>query len=726
MVLLFTFSTALFVSALLLFCVEPMVAKMLLPLVGGVPAVWATCLVFFQGALLGGYVFSLVTLRVLGPRRQAIVQLIVIVAALVAMPISVDAALANQTRALGPALGVLVVLTRSVGLPFFAVSTIAPTLQRWYSTIDAPRSSDPYFLYAASNAGSLVALLAYPLVLEPRLGLSAQAQVLRVGYFVLVALVGGCVLVTARRARTITAKSEEAVPLTLRQRMRWLALAAIPSAYLVAVTSHVTVDVTPTPFLWALPLAAYLATFVIVFMKTPVISHERIERIAPFVALAVTFVLAVGVSRPIGVVLSVHLGGFFVLAMLCHGALAKERPPPARLVEFYVWMSVGGFVGGLVVALVAPVVLVREIEYPACVVFALLARRGESRSARRGESRAARLDAVAPLVVFVVTAALGIGASHWTIGPKLTVLLPIPAVLYAFRHAPNPRRFAAALGAMMLASAFFPRAFGEVVRRERNFFGALVVAREPQGRWLQLDHGTTVHGLQLLDPSRRREPCAYYSRPGPVGDAFRVFDDDPSIPRRVGVIGLGTGTLAAYARPDERWVFFEINPAVVDIARTDFSYLKDAFPDEGRLDLVVGDARIELASREGGYGMLLVDAFSSDAIPVHLVTEEASALYASKLSDGGMVAWHVSNRVVDLRPVLAAIAAARGWSAWVRFDRVTDEDEAQGRSTSTWVVMSSRADRGPALGPGWVPLAVEPGFVPWTDDRSSIVPLLRP
>lgn len=722
------FSITLLVSAFLLFCIEPMVAKMLLPLLGGVPAVWNTCLVFFQGALLLGYVFALGTLRILGPKRQAVLQIVVVGGPLLALPIVIDEHLADRFASLGPVGQVLAVLSIAAGFPFFALSTIAPTLQRWYSTTGAKRAADPYFLYAASNVGSLGALALYPLLFEPRFGLDEQASMLRVGYIGLALLVIACAGATLRLAKT---KADEAKPAPIpgKQRWRWIFLSAVPSAYLVAVTAHITTDVTPTPFLWVAPLAVYLLSFVFVFATKPPIPHARVNRILPLLATAAAYALATSATDPIYAVIPLHVIGFFGACMLCHGELARDRPEAGRLNEFYVWMSVGGFVGGLTVAVLVPVVATRAIEYPACVVLALLARPA-ARSVGAADFRLERRrDVLLPTVVLGATVLLGAVATRLPIPLRVALtVLPVVPLLLAYRFTERPRRFAAAIGAVLIGSTFFPSPYGEVLVRDRNFFGALTVTHDPSGRWTQLNHGTTIHGVQSIDPAGRREPRAYFARRGPVGDLFRTYDGSNALPRRVGIIGLGTGTIAAYAQPGADWTFFEINPAVVRIARDKslFTYLGDAFPGDAGLHVVLGDARLELGRDLGGYGLFILDAFNSDSIPVHLVTEEAMALYVAKLAPGGILGWHISNRSIDLQPVLAALAASQGWTARARHDFVISaEDAAEGRTASAWAAMAKDPATLDALGPEWKPIVPRPGFRSWTDERSSIISVLR-
>jgi len=736
------FTLALSLSAFLLFCIEPLVAKMLLPLLGGVPAVWNACLVFFQGVLLLGYVFALASLRWLGVKQHALLQVILMIAAGGALPIALSADQAVQFASWGPSTQAFALLSLAVGLPFFALSTLAPTLQRWYAATDAAGAEDPYFLYAASNVGSLLSLAAYPVVFEPYFDLRTQAAWLRTGYWLLVGVIAVCALAT-RRASAFTQTVLDAPPLTLRQCLRWVALAAIPSAYLVALTSHLTTDVAPAPFLWVVPLAAYLVSFVLVFASRVFIAHAHVVRFLPLVMVLLTYLIANDVTLPLMVLVPVHVFAFFGACMLCHGELARERPAPARLNEFYVWMSAGGFLGGLTVSLITPLFVVTPIEYPVCVVLVLLCRPALASDARSGVRtdglrvldngvRSQRLDVAIPLLACAMSAVVALSHRSFAALPGGKLVSPALAALplLVFYHSlTRPWRFAGVIGGVLLGTSCLTANNDVVLARERNFFGALKVVRDADLPRTRLLHGTTLHGLQVSDAAAtlRREPGSYYTRKGPVGDVFEVYRTADT-PRRVAVIGLGAGTIAAYAQPAEDWTFYEINPAVLRIASdpTLFTYLTDAFPDPRQLHMIEGDARLQLATQSGDYGVMLIDAFSSDAIPVHLITEEAMALYVTKLASNGILALHISNRMVDLKPVLAALAASQGFAARVRLDSAKEVAPSMRRhhSPSQWVALAKDPQLLAKLGPAWKTLVPRPGFQSWTDQRSSILPVL--
>ncbi len=724
-------------SAFLLFCIEPMIAKMLLPLLGGGPAVWNTCLVFFQGALLVGYIFSLVGSTQLSPRRQALIQAVVIAGPLLVLPIAIGQPLAQRFAGVGSIAQALCILCVAAGLPFFALSTVGPTLQRWYANTGAPGANDPYFLYAASNLGSLSGLLAYPLVIEPRVGLHTQASLLQVGYALVVLLVCACAAATllladdrpAIRVMPQDVFQDKGSVSKSRARARWLLLAAVPSAYLVAVTSHLVTDITPAPLLWVIPLAVYLLSFVIAFAAKPPLPHAWVLRFCPIPAVVILYLVATGTNSPLRVMIFAHVLAFFSACLLCHGELASARPAAGRLNEFYVWTSLGGFVGGAAVALIAPLIVSYSIEYPVCVVLALLARPGAAVRSLREPWLLFRRELLLPLTLLLLTACSARLLWHFHVPLAApAALLPVFPLLLAYRIRERPLCFAACGAAVMLGMAVLTASVsGQVLLRARNFFGTVQVRRDQTRQLTQILHGNTLHGAQSLRPGERRDPGTYYARRGPVGDVFELFQAHPELPGRIAVIGLGAGTLAAYARPQESWTFFEINPVVVEIAtdRRLFTFLADAPLSTGNLRIVEGDARLEMRRQAGNYGLLMVDAFSSDAIPVHLLTEQALQEYGEKMSNGGLIAWHISNRHIDLRPVLAAAAVAQGWFGFARQDFPTPNDnEAAPRSASCWVLLSKNREVLAGLARTWRPLRAWPAFRSWTDDRSSIASVL--
>jgi hypothetical protein len=642
-----------------------------------------------------------------------------------------------------PVAFLLVTLLTTVGAPFFVVSATAPLLQRWFSRVDHPSGEDPYFLYAASNVGAMLALAAYPLLIEPHMTLGEQASAWRWGYVALAAGLAACGIAVLRSPRTEqpyevvvalpeTDRAEAALPVSLQRRLRWIFLAFVPSSLLLGVTTYITTGIAAIPLFWVVPLALYLVTFILVFARKPPVPHAWMVRLLPLGVTMTALVILVEASTPMSVITPLHLATFFVAAMVCHGELARDRPPVRFLTEFYLWISLGGVLGGLFNGVLAPSMFRGLDEYPIALVLACFCRRVPDEPE---DARSRRRDFVVPLALGGFAAAIALAVQSVAIaraGLVARLILALPLFLN-YRSLTRPRRFALGVGACMLGTAFYGGVLGTTVHEERNFFGVLRVTRDATGRFLQIVHGTTVHGSQSLDPERRRQPLVYYTRSGPLGqvfDAFRGLDFTDSRSRQVGVIGLGAGTMAPYARPGEEWTYYEIDPAVVAIARDPryFTYLADAFPDPSHLKIVVGDARLRLReATDGLYDMLIVDAFSSDSIPAHLMTREAFALYRAKLAPGGLLVAHISNRYLDLELAFGNLARDSGLVARVRRDKEVPEQLIDlGKSPSQWAAFAaSEAELGSlARDERWVPMRVSRGRV-WTDDFSDLVSVLE-
>ena len=729
--MLLLFASTLFLSAALLFSVEPMVAKMTLPLVGGSPAVWATCMVFFQAALLGGYAYAHATTSWLGVRRQAILHVGLIVLPLFVLPIGITL---DSARSLPPAddpsRWLLGLLLAKVGLPFFVVSTSAPLLQRWFASTRHPAAADPYFLYGASNFGSLLALLAYPAVLEPSLRLAQQSGAWAAGYGLLVALMLACAMVVWRgqpAANSFSSGSEVTDgrhPLQVRQWLHWMALAFIPSSLMLGVTMYLTTDIAAIPLLWVIPLALYLLTFILTFARRPLLPHSWMVRALPMAVVVLALAMSVSsVTQPIFI--PVHLVTFFLAAMVCHGELVRHRPPREHLTAFYLAMSCGGALGGFFNALVAPVIFDRVAEYPLALVLACLILPKMRSDLRTLWGRL--LDVVLPVTLGALAWAVSAVVQPRSDSPQddLGVKLVFGVaglICYTFKE--RPVRFALGIGAVLLAGGTYTSNFGRVLYQHRDYFGVLRVTHVVAGNYHRLIHGHTLHGEQALDPARRREPLTYYHRTGPIG---QVFDESRTrlAGANIAIIGLGAGTLACYAEPGQRWTFYEIDPAVERVARrTDyFTFLEDCRALS--LEVILGDARLRLRDApEHGYGLIVLDAFSSDAIPTHLLTREALKLYRSKLAEGGMIAFHISNSFMDLTPVAGALARDARMTCLVRRDLDVSPDDARlGKSPSIWAVMAARDENlGGLLNDSrWQRPRNRPGEAAWSDDFSNSI-----
>ena len=720
------YSLTIFLGAALLFLVEPMAARMALPRLGGTPAVWNTCMMFFQAALLAGYALAHVTSRWLTPRRQAAVQIALVLAPLLTLPIAVRGL---PTGGASPILWLTTALAAGVGLPFLVASTAAPVLQRWYATT----GREPWFLYAASNGGSLLALLCYPVLIEPHLGLSAQARTWSWGYAAFAAATIACSIALWTRPDTApeTLRTEPAPRGTRRQRVLWLALAFAPSSLTLGATQYLSTDIAAVPLLWVVPLSLYLLAFIIAFARPVSPRTVRVlNRVVPVAAVSLAVAFLIEARHPVSVIIALHLLTLFTAALLCHARLALTRPPPARLTEFYLWIAAGGALGGLFNALIAPAIFNNVYEYPLALVLALLLRPRQA-SKWDGLPRWALLigDAAIPLLVGGLALALKdkLHASSDTL--RLTLTIGIPAAL-CYLLASRPVGFALGI-AGLLSMAYFQQKDGTRLLRERSFFGVCTVSQSftDDGKPLfhTLTHGMTVHGLQYAAPGEfQKIPLGYYHPDGPIGAVFKAFAG----PRldHVALVGLGTGALAAYGRPGQRMTFHEIDPAVVKMA-TDpryFTYLRDC---QAQWDTAIGDGLLTLAAApDAEYGLIVLDAFSSDAIPVHLLTRDAVETYLRKLRPQGLLAFHISNRYVDLEPVLGNIAESLHLAAVSRYDEVSDEVMyTSGRYSCDWVVMArAKEDLGPLnVLTKWLRLRPNPRLRLWTGDYSNIWSVFR-
>jgi hypothetical protein len=699
------FAATIFLAAGLVFLVQPLVAKMLLPVFGGTPAVWAVSLVFFQAVLLAGYCWAHLSLRFLPLRRQPFVQLPLLLAPFVLLPIGFAADADPGSR--DPALWLLGVLTLAVGLPFLAVSTASPVLQRWFSATGHGASGDPYFLYAASNAGSLIGLLSYPLVLEPRLTLEQQSRVWLLGYAVFVGLAALCALrvFSSREALPVQALRPAAAPsLTWRTRIRWTAMAALPSSLILGTTSHLSTSIASVPLLWVVPLAVYLVTYILAFARSAPLSPRTVATGVVTSSLLVAGTLLQLLRLPIAALVAILCANLFFVALLVHRRLASERPPVERLTEFYLLLSLGGVLGGAFNALVAPQLFDSIAEYPLALTLALLVLPG-AKSLRR-DAPVVVVYCGAVLVALVAAGALG------TVAIRAALAGAVLSLLLFHRR---PARLAGGL-ALLLGLATFGV---QSLHAERTFFGVLTVTDGPNHERL-LAHGITVHGAQSLDPARRDEPLAYYTRQGPLGQLFTARRGRFG---RVGVIGLGAGAVAAYGRAGDDYVFYELDRSVARIAtdRRWFTFLSDS---PANVRIVIGDGRLELArARPAGFDLIVLDAFSSDSVPVHLLTKEALELYLAKLAPGGVIALHITNNHLEMEPVVAAVAASLGLVGVAQEQHVSTAAEELGARRSHWVTLAR--DPGSlgrlASDPRWHPLEARPGDPVWTDQFSNIL-----
>ena len=719
-------------GSFLLFLVQPMIARMALPRLGGAPAVWNSAMLVYQALLLAGYAYAH-RLTQTSPRRQAIIHIALFAIAILWLPIG----LANlQPPADGsPIFWVPWLLIASIGPLFFVVAAQAPLMQRWYSM--SGNQGEPYALYAASNIGSFGGLLAYPILVEPFTTLQSQKWIWSGIYLALMGLVCICAIQLWRKADTTIAPAETATDLAhigWRRRIYWIVLAAVPSGLMLSTTSHLTTDLMAMPLIWVIPLGIYLLSFSVAFADNQTPAYW-IGRFAPIVLIfSAAFVFVVWGKAAIGG-LTASLSLLFIVAVALHNEMYRTRPAPAQLTSFYLMMSVGGVIGGFFCAIVAPLLFDWTWEHPILILMA-----------------AALLPAIPllqvnetdkrlPVIMAIIGAialALGLfgGISEPVESSFTKILLAATIITLGIAVAGFRIPFLLAVaGLLTINGGWYSLQQSLDGVRMRSYFGTYTVNASESGRVRWLNHGTTMHGMQLLDDPTR--PISYYPDTSGVGIAMlnapRLYGPKASI----GIVGLGTGTLACYRRPGQSWQFFEIDPLVIEIARERkiFSFLEKCAPD---VPITLGDARLTLAAvPEGKFDILALDAFSSDSIPLHLLTKEAFATYRKALKPDGLLLVHISNRYIDLNPVVAAEAKANGWSAALRHDSPTEQLINRGNRASQWIALSrdpaklaeltGRVDKVKSRyynSEQWLQLDAPGETNPWTDDYASVLPHL--
>lgn len=728
------FAVTIFSSAALVFLVQPMVAKLVLPLLGGSPSVWNTSMAFFQIALLVGYGYAHLLQRLATLRAQAMTHLAALLIAALVLPLRVNGIVGTPSSD-HPTLWLLAVLTLSIGAPFAVLSATAPLVQAWYArTVGQTEGKEPYVLYAASNLGSLLALLAYPIVVEPLLRLADQRIGWSIAYGAFVLLMATLALRAASVAGP--ARREDAAatpPPRWAQRLTWIGLAAIPSSLMLGVTTHLTTDVASAPFLWVLPLALYLVTFIIAFQEKPAVRPEM-TLVLQAAAVAACVALLPFKSTVFILQFAVHLLAFFLTALMCHQRLVAKRPDPAHLTEFYLCLSVGGVVGGAFNAFLAPVIFNNVWEYPIVLALACLARPLGGWRIKPAIWVLFGLGVIAAFAVPIVTTfTQGQLSSESVVGKfdqseifdmfvKTLLIVSVLCAFFVRRHA------LAFFGVIVVLSVAAEASADQTDVRQnwRSFFGVL---RESQmtseslgGEVRMLAHGTTLHGAQAQNAAYRCNPQVYYTPRTPIGQVItglQARDAD----LRIGAVGLGTGSVAAYVREQDYLTFFEIDPLVIRIS-TDpahFSYTTECA--KGRVDYVVGDARLKVAEQPTGqFDVLLIDAFSSDAVPAHLLTVEAVKMYLAKLKPDGVLILHLSNRNLELMGPAEAVARKAGGHALAQEYAPPSDTAGNWESGEEAVIVSpTMSGLGPFLVDKRWRKANPFKARPWTDDYTNLV-----
>lgn len=747
----FLFCLTSFVGAFLLFSVQPMIGKMALPELGATPAVWNTCLVYFQGMLLSGYLVAHgIAAKFVTRRRPFAVFLMAFTflwaAGYAMQPVELRSLQGESMIGRAePALVLLVSLLRSATVPLVLVAATAPLVQSWFARTGHPRGSDPYFLYAASNAGSLLGLLAYPFLVEPNLGAAAQSRAWRAGFILLAVLMIACGAITcqsgewgwnAHRVTTphhagpVAQSAPQKRRRTIARSLRWVTLVFVPSSWLLGVTTYLTTDLAPVPLLWIIPLALYLLSFILAFARVTARLASAAKLMLPYILVPWVLVMSAGFAHVAWVPL--HLAAFFIGAVACHSNLAQARPPADDATVFYLTVAFGGLLGGVFNTIVAPLLFSRIIEYPLAVLLGCLVASQDEWRLPRPTVGAWQNQLVLPGTVFLLAALLATnqaGLADSVIG-VLGVMVASGLGLYSCATARRrPVQFVLVLAAVLAATGLAPGVSGRLLYVTRSFFGVLRVTYDAHQNVHRLFHGSTLHGQQSLDPLLRREPSTYFTRSGPIGQLFGALEERLAQPgARIAIVGLGAGTLAAYARPGQRWAFYELDPVVERIAREEryFTYLHDCQADA--VEVVLGDARLRLReARDHAYHLIVLDAFSSDSLPVHLISREALVLYRTKLADGCVLAFNLSNRYLDLDPVMSRQAHDAGLVYRVCRDLHPSEEERRaGKQPSIWGVMAAAEEHLGKLAsdPRWQQSAPRPGSRVWTDDYSDLVSYL--
>lgn len=732
---LITFSLALFLSAALMFTVQPMTGKMLLPLVGGTPAGWIVTIAFFQMALLAGYYAAHVLAR-LSPRRHALFYLIGLVIGLFFLPINIGGGL---HAGIPLQADIIMMLAVAVGVPFVALSATSSTLQRLFTETGHPSAHDPYFLYAASNLGSLAGLFAYPLVAEPFAGLTLQAVAWQGGFALLALFSLACLLMTGRTSTAASKPETDNRPADtpIKIRLEWIALAFVPSCMLSALTTHLSTDIFSTPMIWVLPLGVYLLSFVFAFRQKETVSDELLARMHPaMVAIAIGLLITQNMVFKVSwTAVSFHLFAFGWIALFCHRTLAAKRPADSRgrLTDFYLMIALGGALGGALNAFVFPHVFDRLIEYPAILLVSLLLNPGFFRKYATSRDQ------------FCFALAAGLVAAYYhfkaeyapqvyavpvgTITPAIVaadLALGIMLVVVAL-HARTT--FICCIALLMIAETMTPK---NMLMTTRNFFGVVKVFEDTMRidgrdyRARHMHHGTTIHGMQIMEPPYEKTTTTYFSELGPLGGIFNLYN-----PKKVAVVGLGVGTVNCYSTPETEMTFIEIDDSVTKAAQEYFTFLSTC---TGKRPprIITGDGRIELNKLDEKFDLIVMDAFSSDTIPLHLITTEALLSYKEKLNENGIIVTNISNRYFNLAPILTVNADKTNMASLARLHFAKGEireNILQSRypyvASSFWVAMAIRPEvLSPLREMSWVELEPDSNLRPWTDDYTNPMRML--
>ncbi|MBU6154999.1 MAG: fused MFS/spermidine synthase [Bdellovibrionales bacterium] len=685
------YSFTIFLSAFLLFSVQPLVGKLLLPLLGGTPGVWNVCMVFFQTLLFFGYSYAAALESLFKSKAAKGIHLILWITAGVVSHQWVPQSGHSGSFGLEthPTLWLLVTLSAWIGVPFFALTSTSTLIQNWLGSSPHPAAKDPYFLYAASNGGSLLALLTYPTLIEPNLSVGTQIEIWKTLFLILGVCMLACTLSSPRPHLRVRGPG----PVNWHKSLSWILYALVPSSLLTGVTTYVSTDIAPIPLLWVVPLTLYILTFVLVFSKALgfIKKHEAaLERLLGMGVLLCVVGMSIGDNHPGEFFIPLHLLTFFLSALLIHANLAAQRPAPSTLGAYFLCLALGGALGSMINSLVAPLLFDGIVEYPlAMSLVGLMVARKQGRATPSLTLRDGLNSALIFISSFLISKASNSGLFPTGKISRLFIL-GVPLIL-VYRKVRYPKSYALALLAFYCAGTLFVSNEGyDLLLRKRTFYGTIRVIRDRTRNLMSLFHGSTLHGQQNEGSV---VPLTYFHPSGPAGDLFeftRSRFPDP-LQTRVGIVGMGTGSLASYARAGEQWTIYELDPGIIAIAaeKKFFTFLSQSAA-QGRLEIIPGDARLKLNDAPpAGYSLILMDAFSSDSIPTHLLTEEAVRLYWNKTSTPGFLAFHISNRYFDLVPVLHSLALRTDSIAFFSFDVGISANAAEetGKQESRWAVL---------------------------------------
>ncbi len=725
-----------FLSAFLIFLIQPIMSKIILPHLGGGPSVWNISMVFYQLLLLGGYLYAHISHKLFGTKKQAAIHLILLIVSLASLPITLNLNI-DIIAARQPISWLIIVLTLSIGAPFFLLSANAPLIQNWFAHTTHKSSHNPYFLYAASNLGSLIALIAYPIIIEPYMEIPNQLNSWSAIYLIFMTMITGCVYLLYNNYQKLERHNEpitrENIP-TISRKLYWVILAFIPSSLMLGVTSFITSDIASIPLLWAIPLALYLLSFILTFSSKMPLYKTSVFLHIPLATAAITLIaFEWKFFLPL---YAIHIILFFAVAMVCHGQLSKTKPSTRYLTEFFLWISVGGVLGGMFNSLISPLIFDTIAEYPIIILLSCFLR---PKAIFKHTKYSKYLDILIPIIVFgLVIFLLEIRTYIPMNFPRqirefeaflfslsyladyntfFIAMMLCSFAIIGFLLRNRPARLVLAMMAIMVASDIAITNNIQTLEIKRNFFGIVEVQHEPEENYNMLVHGNIIHGLQPVD-DKAFNPLVYYS---PLKEIFKTLDY--SIKNKpVAVLGLGVGTIACHGNKNQIFDFYEINPAIEKIAynKKYFTYLSKCPP---KSNVIIGDGRLEIAKKETGrYGLIVLDAFNSDSIPIHLLTSEAIITYLDKLDNKGLIAFHVSNMNLDFLPILSSIARDLNLHALGVF---ADPNSVQLTFESRWVVMGRNKElmNNLTFNTGWRRLRSN-DLKAWTDDYSNILQVL--